>query len=174
MKPQPIEITVLGSFAFLVAFSASGFHLNISGSAPQGVWVADTTTEDSIKRGTWVAVCPPVLPVTKAAAELRRLPYGDCPVLDVAPLLKPVRAVSGDVVRLQNGRNVTVNGVALPNTVSKSDWMAWPDGEYTVKPGEVWLLSSYSDRSFDSRYFGPVKISEIQGAARPFLTGDFR
>lgn len=173
MRLKPIETTCLISAACLIAFSASGFHLNFSGSAPQGVWMVEPIAEDSIERGAWVSVCPPVLPVTKAVADLKHLPFGDCPELNVAPLLKPVMAVSGDVVRLQNGRNATVNGVALPNTVSKSDWRAWPDGEYTVKPGEVWLFSSYSDRSFDSRYFGPVKISEIQGAARPFLTKEF-
>jgi hypothetical protein len=40
-------------------------------------------------------------------------------------------------------------------------------GTYRVAPGHVWLLSSYSADSWDSRYLGPVPVTEIRGVARP-------
>lgn len=166
----PVAVFTSAALLFVVA-EEEGIRINTSSSAPRGLWTAKPMGDHPIERNTWIAICPPVQPVSRAMAKF--MPYGDCPILDVAPLLKPVRAISGDVVRLQVGRNAEVNGVTLPNTISKPALPAWPDGEYTVKPGEVWIFSSYSDKSFDSRYFGPVKVSEIQSAALPLLTEDF-
>ena len=45
-----------------------------------------------------------------------------------------------------------------------------PAGTYAVAPGQVWLISSYSPRSFDSRYLGPVPISSIRGTVKPLWT----
>jgi type IV secretory pathway protease TraF len=42
-----------------------------------------------------------------------------------------------------------------------------PDGRYVVQPGEVWLVSTYSPRSWDSRYFGPVPVSAIISVLSP-------
>ena len=38
-----------------------------------------------------------------------------------------------------------------------------------MQPGEVWLFSSYSAGSFDSRYFGPVVLASVRGIARPVV-----
>ena len=44
-----------------------------------------------------------------------------------------------------------------------------------VAKGEVWVISSYNPLSFDSRYFGPVPVSKIEGLARPlFVMGPQR
>jgi type IV secretory pathway protease TraF len=37
-------------------------------------------------------------------------------------------------------------------------------------PGQVWVVSGYTQRSLDSRYFGPVLVSAVQGAAQPLWT----
>jgi type IV secretory pathway protease TraF len=42
-------------------------------------------------------------------------------------------------------------------------------GEYLVPADHVWVVSNYHPRSFDSRYFGPVKIGGILGLAKPVL-----
>ncbi len=157
--------------AAAVAMVASfGLRLNLSPSAPIGIWKAEAVEE--IKRGDWVSVCPPSSPATTAMAAMKILPMGDCPGLNVAPLLKPVSAVAGDVVRLYSGRLVTVNGLPLPNTISTQVLPAWPDGEYTVQPWEVWLFSGYSENSFDSRYFGPVQIADVRSKAIPLMIED--
>jgi conjugative transfer signal peptidase TraF len=76
------------------------------------------------------------------------------------PLVKPVVADSGDIVEFSAG-GMAVNGRLLPNsapltTDSKGrPLIPWPFGRYTVAPGTVWVASSYSPKSFDSRYFGP-------------------
>ena len=62
-----------------------------------------------------------------------------------------------------------MNGAVLANTVAEESIPAWPDGEYVVSSGEVWIFSSYNPKSFDSRYFGPVKIKDIQSQAFPLM-----
>ncbi|WP_443694922.1 S26 family signal peptidase [Pseudomonas sp.] len=147
--------------------NTAGLRLNFTDSAPHGLWFVRATGESAIKRGELVEVCPPELPLVRLMADRGYLSPGDCAGSGVTPLLKPVSAVPGDTIRLQQGQPVTVNGVALPNTVAMPAVPALPDGRYTVQPGQAWLFSSYSAGSFDSRYFGPVELASIRGLASP-------
>jgi len=52
------------------------------------------------------------------------------------------------------------SGRPLPGTTAN---------DVIVAKGEVWVISSYNPLSFDSRYFGPVPISNIEGLARPLI-----
>ncbi|MFC7208876.1 S26 family signal peptidase [Comamonas endophytica] len=113
-----------------------------------------------------VEICPPAAPVVDWMRDRGYLAAGGCD-MQVAPLLKPIQAIAGDVVRLQPGRPAVVNGRELQNTRALPFMRAYPAGEYQVGPGEVWVFSSYSDGSFDSRYFGPVPLSRVRGIATP-------
>lgn len=146
---------------------ATGLRLNMTDSAPHGLWLVRAADVADIKRGELVEVCPPASPVVSVMAQRGYLSPGDCAGLAVTALLKPVSAVPGDTIRLQQGQPATVNGVALPNTVAMSAIPAWPDGTYTVEQGQAWLFSSYSAGSFDSRYFGPVELATVRGIALP-------
>jgi conjugative transfer signal peptidase TraF len=163
---------VLTAFAFVAVAHighAVGIRPNISASAPVGLWL-DRPISSPLYRGMMIGVCPPpTVPLVKLFSTNGTLPYGPCAQTNVALLLKPIRALPGDTVRISHGNPAMVNGIALSNTIAAKSLPAWPDGEYIVKPGEVWLFSSYNERSFDSRYFGPVSISLIQGEAIPLL-----
>ena len=43
----------------------------------------------------------------------------------------------------------------------------WPFGVYVVEEGAVWLASTYNRGSYDSRYIGPIRISQIRARLRP-------
>ncbi len=175
MKPRTVVTMAFGFSALIVACGAAGFRWNITDSIPRGLWLVEPMHNLSTKRGTLVAICPPASFIVRAVAASGMLPGGDCPISGVAPLLKPVAAIQGDSVRLQNGFPATVNGVAIANTTAKPGLPAWPDGEYIVQPGQVWLFSSYSPNSFDSRYFGPVELAYVRGQAVPLLvSGDVK
>jgi type IV secretory pathway protease TraF len=60
--------------------------------------------------------------------------------------------------------------LSLLDSISEN-WALQPfaDGRYIVGSGEIWLVSSYSPRSFDSRYFGPVKVGRVVATVRPVL-----
>ena len=99
---------------------------------------------------------------------------GNCPD-GGEPLAKPIAARVGDTVEL-SATGMAVNGRLLPNTAPLVSDTAgrplshWPFGRYVVAPGTVWVASSYSRRSFDSRYFGPVEASQVREHVRPLLT----
>jgi conjugative transfer signal peptidase TraF len=150
-----VGIVLLTYAGMLLSAKAFDVRPNFTDSAPIGLWIKKPI--QSIKKGSIVAFCPP-------APDVHSTP-GDCP----APFIKPAAALPGDTVRLLNGYPATVNGAELPNTAAHPSMTAWPDGEYIVKAGEVWVFSSYNPKSFDSRYFGPIELSSIQGEAVPLL-----
>jgi conjugative transfer signal peptidase TraF len=91
------------------------------------------------------------------------------------PLLKPIVARAGDLVEV-TVRGIHVNGRLIPNTQARHQDSAgrplspWSVGSYRVMPGTVWVASSYHPRSFDSRFFGPVHLSNINNRLRPLWT----
>jgi conjugative transfer signal peptidase TraF len=148
----------------------AGFRVNETASMPFGLWrVSSAATR--LQRGQIVTVCLPATTLTREAAARGYLSAGPCPG-GYEPLIKPVAAVAGDVVTVMP-LGVTVNGRSLDNTAQlvRDDagrplW-PFPAGVYPVMPGQVWLLSGHDGRSFDSRYFGPVPVTNVQGLARP-------
>jgi type IV secretory pathway protease TraF len=120
---------------------------------------------DPVERGMLV-----ILPVPVSVVPWHRpkLPTFLRPV----PLLKPVVAVEGDAVCVTEagiwirdqwyGPVLTeAHGRPLPHPL--------PDGCTTLSAGEVFVATA-TDRSLDSRYFGPVKIETIRARAIPVLT----
>lgn len=154
-----VLVVLLAHTGTMLIIWAFDLGMNFTESAPTGIWTKKPI--QSISKGTLVVFCAPPsdIPMT----------HGDCPDTFNAPLLKPVAAVAGDTVKISRGLPATVNGHALPNTAAHPSMKAWPDGEYIVRDGQVWLFSSYSPKSFDSRYFGPVNLSAVRGEAVPLL-----
>src|SRR5205085_9660980 len=116
----------------------------------------------------------PSEPIARVSAERGDSRRGNCPAGD-APLAKPIAARPGDIVEL-SATGMAVDGRLLPNTSPLATDTAgrplshWPFGRYVVARGTVWVASSYSSRSFDSRYFGPVEASQVREQVRPLLT----
>jgi conjugative transfer signal peptidase TraF len=164
---RAIGFSLLGTVALSLGAQVAGIRINITESAPRGLWIMDDSQK--LERGSLVAVCPPSAPIVRAMAERSILSPGDCIGTDVQSLLKPVGAVSGDFVVIRERMPVLVNGIELPNTISKPEMPSWPAGTYQVEPGYVWLFSTYNAKSFDSRYFGPVPIENVRGVTTPLL-----
>lgn len=148
---------------------ALGYRVNTTASMPLGVWRVDPHA--TVGRGDVAWVCPPNSIEFRTARRYGFVPTGFCEG-NFTPLLKPVAAVAGDTVDV-SPEGVWVNGRLLPNTVAKRVDGAGrllpliPQREYVVRPGQVWLLSTYHPASFDSRYFGPVPVAGVQGKATP-------
>lgn len=166
---------LLAGFAFamlLVAFAVYvvGFRFNLSGSIPIGLY---RVIKAPIRRGSVVLAC---LPATTAALARSRgyIAKGSCDD-GSAPIGKTVAAMSGDTVMLRR-QFISVNGKVLKNSRSLTRDSRYrslpsiPEGSYIVRPGELWLISSYSGASFDSRYFGPVPTTRV--VARISRVGD--
>jgi conjugative transfer signal peptidase TraF len=87
--------------------------------------------------------------------------HGSCPG-DAESLGKIVTGMPGDVV--------TVDPVAALKTDSAGRPIKhFPFSPYQVRAGEVWVHGT-ARNSFDSRYFGPVPMSNIRASLEPLLT----
>ena len=158
---------VLGSLA---AARVSGLRVNTTPSMPVGLWrIAPVLAE--LRRGDIVTACPPEAAGTREAAARGYLAAGTCPG-GYEPLVKSVAAVPGDLVTV--GRTgVSVNGALLDGTApldrdsAGRELRAFPPGVHRVPASRVWLLSGHDARSWDSRYFGPVAIEDVQAVAHP-------
>jgi conjugative transfer signal peptidase TraF len=148
----------------------TGLRINTTASMPVGLWRV-AQLDATLHRGEVVTVCPPDTAPIRLAAERGYIATGYCSGA-YEPLLKPIGATSGDLVTVA-ASGVRVNGEPVPDTAQIArdsvgrPLQPLPEGDYRVVPGEVWLLSNYDRRSFDSRYFGPVPTSNVLGVAHP-------
>ena len=151
-----------------------GFRVNLTHSAPVGIYrLSPIRHVPVLLRGELVELCAPDLPLLNLLRDDGFIEEGSCPDTHAIPFLKPVSAVAGDVVLIQHGQDAMVNGNLVPHTVARTNIPAWPDGTYIVAPGTIWVFSSYSTGSLDSRYFGPVSLDRVHGRVKPVLvSGD--
>ena len=96
------------------------------------------------------------------AAQRRYLPAR-------VPLLKRVGAIAPQEVCI-SGRIVRIDGVPSAAVLPADRWgrplPSWQQCR-RLEPGELFLLSTTNPASFDSRYFGPVRASDVIGVAHP-------
>jgi len=168
MSKQRIRILSAAVLSMTVIVSASVIHMpyyllyNPSESAPRG-WYR-VMPVNRIRVDEFVVVLLPES-VSMLAAERRYLPRN-------VPLLKPVAAVGGMSVCEANGV-LSINGMSVAHARRRDAvgrlLAAW-SGCRRLADDELFLLSHYSDASFDSRYFGPVDRSAVHGRAIPLWT----
>lgn len=144
-----------------------GLRINASPSLPIGLYVttADPTAE-------LVEFCPPE-PYASLAIRRAYRTEGSCRD-GATPLLKPIVAGEGDWVEVSTA-GVRVNGRLLPNSAPLSidtsgrSMPVLAERAQRVPHGSVWVVSTYNQRSFDSRYFGPILLGDINARIRSIL-----
>ncbi len=148
-----------------------GIRCNVTPSMPLGLWRVQGI-QAPVQRGEIVTLCLDA----KAAVLGRERDYltgGECPG-DVELLIKAVAAIPGDQVEV-SAKGIAVDGIAiarsqaLPHDDRGRELHAVASGTYHVGPDQVWVISGFDLRSYDSRYFGPVPIANLRGQARPLL-----
>lgn len=159
----------------LAAFGAvgwiAGVRVNMTASLPVGLYVISRSPPG---RGTLVLACLP-RSVAHFAHERGYVPRGGSCAGELVPLGKAVVALPGDTVQM------TPTGLMVNNTLltgssplerdSRGRLLPrLPFGIYPVKSGELWLLSTASPRSFDSRYFGAISATNIRQQVLPLWT----
>lgn len=157
----------------MAAAAAKPVRINITPSEPEGLYTVAGRPHGTPPLHAYVAACPPENAVIRLGIARHYLDRGDCPD-GAIPVLKQIAAVPGDHV-VTTARGVIVNGRLLPHTAPQSadpkgrPLPHYPFGDYTVRAGHVWLLSTYSPQSFDSRYFGPVPMAAIRTIVHPWI-----
>lgn len=135
---------------------------NVSASAPIGLY--RVTHGRALARGDLVLAVP--ARALAAFADARGyLPQG-------VPLVKRIAAVAGNAVCARgnavfiDGRFAAARRAADREGRPLSSW----SGCRRLRSGEVFLLMADVRASFDGRYFGPTKVSEIVGTLEPIWT----
>jgi conjugative transfer signal peptidase TraF len=129
---------------------------NASASAPIGLY--GMRARAPVRRGDMVVAWTPG-PARELAANRRYLPAN-------VPLVKRVAAVAGTRI-CAHGAGIWVNGrrVAVRRSLDTAGRpMPWWSGCRRLRGGEYLLLNG-SPLSFDGRYFGMTKSSDILGRA---------
>jgi conjugative transfer signal peptidase TraF len=135
---------------------------NPSDSVPRG-WY-HIVPADALQVGSLVLAR---LPASAAALAAQRgyLPSG-VPLLKRIAAMAPQRVcVDGNAVRIDE----VVVAAVRPADGQGRPLSVWQQCRRLAR-GELFLLSSTHPASFDSRYFGPVRASDVIGSAQPIWT----
>jgi conjugative transfer signal peptidase TraF len=177
VKSRGIRALYLGECAVaivLFGYTITGLDLrfNFTPSMPVGIYrITPPSPERELQRGMFVSVCGPL-----RAAELGRrrgyLAIGNCPG-HAEPLLKMIAAVAGAELAV-SADGITINGSFLPHSqplrfdAAARPLSPWPSGRYRLRPGQLWLYAA-NNRSWDSRYWGPVPVQAVLAQATPVI-----
>ncbi len=156
-------------FLVYAMFRLFGIRINITSSLERGFYVVSQRPSASL-----VEFCPEGEAASLSLQRVYRMPGGTCPD-GGSPLMKPIVAVAGDRVEVTSN-GIRVNGKLIANSTAYSkdhrgrSLKPWPNGEYIVQTGSLWVVSDFNSWSFDSRYFGPIPSSIVQHRLRPLCT----
>jgi conjugative transfer signal peptidase TraF len=161
------SIAIFGLFSGTLALcSLLEVRLNLSASVPVGIYRAD-------RAGQMAEFCPEEPWGSFAGDRGYREPWLASRCADgYLPLLKPVVAREGDIVRV-SAAGIAVNGKPLEKSTpaeKDSRGRLLPlarRGTHVVGPGKIWVISTYHPGSFDSRYFGSISLSSVRAMSSP-------
>ena len=142
---------------FLIILNILGIYtrkylvLNISSSIPTGIYKVDKSTD--FKRGDIVTFS------TKRYKDILDYPGS----IKNITFSKYIAGISGNYIRIENNK-IYVNNKEKGN-IFKVDGLnnrlpQLKEKEYIVKEDEVFVLGT-NDKSFDSRYYGCIKKSDV-------------
>jgi len=156
---------------FAVTASLVGIRINTTGSYPPGIyWM----TNAPIAKGALVIFCPTNTVAFHQAKERGYINAGFCPG-GTGYMIKKILAAANDRVEM-TAAGVLVNGVLLSNSKPmKMDLEGQPlspiEGDIAaLDNNSVLLMSDYSSKSFDARYFGLMNKTQIISVIRPLFT----
>ena len=150
-----------------------GVRFNTSKSINIGFYLSSS---DKIQKNAYVEFCPPDAPIFRLARDRGYISIGPCPG-NYMPMMKKIVGIATDKIETTE-EGVAVNGYLLPySKVKKFDLGGrileiYYKQEYTLDNDEVLLMTDISETSFDARYFGPIKVSQIRTVIYPLLTWD--
>lgn len=177
MTARRFGLAAWGAAAVIIlsaAFAdATGLRINTTASLPRGLWRVFAAPE-AVRVGDVVTFCPPLNAAIDLAQDRGYVAGGACPGA-IEPMMKPVVALAGDTVEM-SAQGVSVNGTGIARSAPLLyDAAGRPlpqarPGTIAVSQGQVWVVSSHSERSFDSRYFGPISRDHLTAILRPVWT----
>ena len=159
MKKYIILSIFLLVLNILGIYTRKSFVINISSSIPVGIYKVDKSTD--FKRRDIVTFS------TKKYKDILDYPGS----IKNITFSKYIAGISGDYIRIENNK-IYINNKEKGN-IFKVDELnnklpQLKEKEYIVKEDEVFVLGT-NDKSFDSRYYGCIKKSDVIYKLVPFI-----
>jgi conjugative transfer signal peptidase TraF len=138
-------------------------RITLSDSLPRGLYCETT---EPLARGVIVAEC---LPAELTAFGMERGYLQNCFIL------KQVAGMPGDTIELAEdyvavNDNLVLNSATLREDTKGRKIPTIERGTFVLKAGEIFLLATNSERSWDGRYTGPAKMSDVRATLKPVFT----
>ena len=165
------SLLLIGASLFLICFWTSAhIRINYTDSMLKGIYY---TTDKGLSKGDIVVVC---LPDSVAKLGLLRgyLMNGTCSNGSI-PVLKRIIASDGDFVEVLE-QGIRVNGVDINDSIiltkdSQNRKLISVLGcSFLLGENEIWLFGENSQKSWDSRYYGPIDIHQVTHVMLPIIT----
>lgn len=158
-KKYRILLIFLITLNLLGIYTRKSFVINISSSIPIGIYKVDKNTD--LKRGDIITFS------TKNYSDI--LNYSGS--IKNITFSKYIAGISGDYIRIENNK-IYINDKEKGN-IFKVDGLnnklpQLKEKKHIVKEGEVFVLGT-NDKSFDSRYYGCIKKSDVIYKLVPFI-----
>lgn len=158
-KKYRILLIFLITLNLLGRYTRKSFVINISSSIPIGIYKVDKSTD--FERGDIVTFS------TKNYSDI--LNYSGS--IKNITFSKYIAGISGDYIRIENNK-IYINDKEKGN-IFKVDGLnnklpQLKEKKYIVKVNEVFVLGT-NDKSFDSRYYGCIKKSDVIYKLVPFI-----
>ncbi|MCP4287507.1 MAG: conjugative transfer signal peptidase TraF [Gammaproteobacteria bacterium] len=173
MKRLAAGVAVAGVSALMLGAMgyAAGVRINTTRSIPVGLY---WSSSERVEKGAYVLFCPPQNRIFDDAKARGYIGAGFC-TGGYGYLMKRVVAAQNDFVSVAPD-GVRVNGNLLPlsapldaDAAGRSMPRYRVDG-YTLRQGELLLMSDVTAVSFDGRYYGPIDRSQVVSVIRPVMT----
>ncbi len=159
----------LATTAAMHGSASLDLRFNWTLSAPVGVY---RELPGPSRRGDLALLCLPSN-IERLGRARSYLSSGSCGS-GSSPVLKQVVALPGDEVEVRqdffavNGRMLDRSELRDVDSLGRP-LAHVPLGYRKVPDGEAWVLGIHRERSWDSRYFGPIPIESIVGRVEPLF-----
>jgi len=144
----------------------AGYRYNATVSLPIGWYkLISIETQSQLKKGVWIAFCPP------STQAFEKNNFGFVPQNGICPngyrmLFKKIVAVENEIVEVNESVYVNTHFVKnssvqtyLPNGKKLTPCI----GKHYLKKNEFFVMSDFNAQSFDSRYFCEINRENILG-----------
>lgn len=172
MRRFIIILAFIVSVFILIIFTAKKEHIifNTTSSFPLGLY--KISSKKNYIKGELVSFCAiENKTFTRMIKEGYTQPHPNCSNR-TPQLLKKIIALEDDNITI--GKAISLNNQPIKNsTIFKKDHngnLLSIQSSQKIKKGYFWAMSDYNEKSYDSRYFGQVPLSNIIGIATPILT----
>jgi conjugative transfer signal peptidase TraF len=145
----------------------AGVRINTTNSYPRGIYLM---TSAPIEKGSLVIFCPVDNTTFRQARQRGYIGAGFCPG-GYGYMIKKILAAKNDNVEI-SALGVFVNGALLPNSKPMDRDLQGRSLSYirtniaSLDDNSILLMSDYSAKSFDARYFGVIDKSNIISSIR--------